>query len=158
MSENKPDWGTCPECGEELMNISDCEENLVMCTECGRTFPEPPLGPVTKKKRTRKAKKEKDLRMPFGKHKGKAISVVFAEEPGYLCWFYDAVDGNEDLKRAIVALPEFPARLAKYRERKGLKDKTLEQRIEEVVARMFAVEPTPQETDDLCDRLFHGQD
>jgi hypothetical protein len=28
----------------------------------------------------------------------------------------------------------------------------------EVGARMFAVEPTPQETDALCDRLFHGQD
>ena len=93
----------------------------------------------------------------FRQAQGQGVSVVFAEEPGYLCWFYDAVDGNEELKQAIAALPEFPARLAKYRERKGLKDKTLEQRIEEVVARMFAVEPTPQETDALCDRLFNGQ-
>jgi hypothetical protein len=68
------------------------------------------------------------------------------------------VDGNEELKQAIAALPGFPARLARYRERKGLKDRSLEQRIEEVVARMFAVDPTPQETDDLCDRLFNGQD
>ena len=105
-----------------------------------------------------KKKKREPTVMPFGKHKGKAISVVFAEEPGYLCWFHDVVDGNEELKQAIAALPEFPARLAKYRERKGLKDKTLNQRIEEVVARMFAVEPTPQETDALCERLFHGQD
>jgi hypothetical protein len=107
---------------------------------------------------SKKKRQEPAPGMPLGKHKGKALSVVFAEEPGYLCWFHDVVDGNEELKKAIAALPEFPARLAKYRERKGLKDKTLEQRIEEVVARMFAVEPTPQETDDLCDRLFHGQD
>jgi hypothetical protein len=26
-----------------------------------------------------------------------------------------------------------------------------------VVDRMFAAEPTPQETDDLCDRLFNSQ-
>jgi hypothetical protein len=45
-----------------------------------------------------------------------------------------------------------------WRERKGLKNKTLDQKIREGVARMFAVDPTPQETDDLCDRLFHGQD
>jgi hypothetical protein len=105
-----------------------------------------------------KKKRQEPTVMPFGKHKGKALSVVITEEPSYLAWFYDVVDGNEELKQAIAALPDFPARLAKYRERKGLKDKTLEQRIEEVVARMFAVEPTPQETDDLCDRLFHGQD
>ena len=66
------------------------------------------------------------------------------------------MDGYEDVKRAIAALPEFPARLAKYKERKQIKDKTLEQRIEEVVARMFAVDPSPAELDALCDELFHG--
>ena len=96
MSGKKPDWGRCPDCGEELFNISDCEENLVMCTECGKTFPEPPLGAVTKK---RKAKKGKEQRLPFGKHKGKSLEIVLAEEPGYLCWFYDAVDGNEEVSR-----------------------------------------------------------
>ena len=94
--------------------------------------------------------------MPIGKHKGKALAAVMQEEPSYLCWFYDTVDGFEDIKQAIAALPEFAARLAKYRERKQLKDKTLEQRIEEVVCRMFAVEPSPAEVDSLCDRLFNG--
>ena len=106
---------------------------------------------------SRKKKQEPATVMPFGKFRNKPLEIVFAEEPGYLCWFYDVVDGNEELKEAIAALPEFPARLAKYRERKGLKDRSLEQRIEEVVARMFAVEPTPQETDALCDRLFRSQ-
>jgi len=104
-----------------------------------------------------RTRKPKPAVMPIGKHKGKSIAAIMQEEPSYLCWFYDAVDGNEEIKQAIAALPDFPARLAKYRERKGLKDRSLEQRIEEVVARMFAVEPTPQETDALCDRLFNSQ-
>ena len=82
------------------------------------------------------------------------LQDVFAEEPGYLCWFYDAVDGNEELKQAIAALPEFPARLAKYRERRSVKH-TLEETIEDVVTRMFRVEPTQGEIDTLCDELFH---
>jgi hypothetical protein len=57
----------------------------------------------------------------------------------------------------LLALPDFPARLAQYRERKQLKDRTLERRIEEVVSRMFAVEPSPADLDALCDELFHGQ-
>jgi hypothetical protein len=102
-------------------------------------------------------KPDTEPKMPIGKHKGKAIATILAEEPSYLAWFFDTVDGYDDLKRAIAALPDFPARLAKHRERKQLKDKTLEQRIEEVVCRMFAVEPSPAELDSLCDRLFHGQ-
>ena len=103
------------------------------------------------------SKKQKPTVMPIGKFKGRALSEILNEEPSYLAWFYDHVDGNEELKQAISALPDFPARLAKYRERKEIKDRSLEQRIEEVVARMFAVEPTRQETDDLCERLFHSQ-
>ena len=149
--KKKQEWDPCPNCGDKKLHdmgkgTFDGHDNLLMCHSCGHTFPEPEM------------RKTPPTVMPFGKHKDKSLEIVLAEEPGYLCWFYDAVDGNEELKQAIAALPEFPARLAKYRERKGLKDKTLEQRIEEVVARMFAVEPTPQETDDLCDRLFNGQD
>ena len=103
-----------------------------------------------------RTKKPKPAVMPIGKHKGKALAAVMQEEPSYLCWFYDTVDGFEDIKQTIAALPGFPAILAKYRERKQLKDKTLEQRIEEVVCRMFAVEPSPAEVDSLCDQLFNG--
>ena len=104
-----------------------------------------------------KKKQAPEPGMPIGKHKGKSFATILAEEPTYLCWFYDTVEGYDDVKRAIAALPEFPARLAKYRERKQLKDKSLDQRIEEVVARMFAVEPSPAELDALCDELFHGE-
>jgi hypothetical protein len=45
--------------------------------------------------------------MPFGKHRGKPVSGVLRQDPSYLAWFCDAVDGNEGLKRAIRALPGF---------------------------------------------------
>ena len=45
--------------------------------------------------------------MPFGKYKGKPISEVFRQDRSYLTWFCDTVDGNEDIKRAIRALPGF---------------------------------------------------
>ena len=45
--------------------------------------------------------------MPFGKYKGKPISEVFRQNRSYLTWFCDEVDGNEDIKRAIRALPGF---------------------------------------------------
>ncbi len=104
----------------------------------------------------RKRKQTTEPAMPIGMHKGRSLTAILADEPSYLCWFYVTVDGYDDVKQAIAALPEFPVRLAKYNERKQIKDKTLEQRIEEVVARMFAVEPTPAELDALCDELFHG--
>ena len=104
-----------------------------------------------------RTKKPKPAVMPIGKHRGRAIAAVIQEEPSYLCRFYDTVDGFEDIKQMIAALPEFAVRLAKYRERQQIKDKTLEQRIEEVVCRMFAVEPSPAEVDSLCDQLFHSQ-
>jgi hypothetical protein len=46
--------------------------------------------------------------MPFGKHRGKTVYEVLGQDPSYLGWFHDTVDGNEGLKRAIRALPGFP--------------------------------------------------
>ena len=46
-------------------------------------------------------------KMPFGKHRGKPISEVFRQEPTYLGWFCNCVDGNEVVKKAIRALPGF---------------------------------------------------
>ncbi len=152
MKVQELDWGRCPDCGEELFNISDHEENVVMCTKCGKTFPEPPLGPVTKK---RKAKKGKELRLPFGKHKGRTLREIMHEDPSYLAWFYDSVEDQQDIKAAMEALPEFPMQLAKYRERKEIRGKSIDRRIEETVSRMFAVEPSPAQLDALCNRLFN---
>ena len=150
--KKKQEWDPCPNCGDEKLHdmgkgTLDGHDNLLMCHSCGHTFPEPEM---------RKTVRTPPTVMPFGKFRNRPLDEVFRVEPSYVAWFYETVDGNEEVKRAIAALPGFAARLAKYRERKGLKDKTIEQRIEEVVARMFAVEPTPQETDALCDRLFNG--
>ena len=100
-------------------------------------------------------KKEVEIMLPFGKHKGRTLRAVFDEEPGYLCWFYDSVEDQRELKAAMEALPEFRARLAAYRERRSVKRRTLEETIEDVVTRMFRVEPTQGEIDTLCDELFH---
>ena len=52
--------------------------------------------------------------MPFGKYRGKPISEVFRQDPSYLTWFCDNVDGSEVIKRAIRALPGFPEASGKY--------------------------------------------
>jgi hypothetical protein len=90
----------------------------------------------------------------IGMYKGRSLADVWAEDSGYLCWFYETVEGCETVKQAIASLPRFAARLTAWKEKRELKDKTLEQRIEQVVAKMFAVQPTPAELDSLCDHLF----
>ena len=57
-----------------------------------------------------------DPRMPFGKHRGKPISEVFRQDRSYLTWFCDKVDRNDDLKRAIRALPGFSGASGKNRQ------------------------------------------
>lgn len=52
--------------------------------------------------------------MPFGKHRGKAVSEVFRQGRSHLAWFCANVDGNEGIKRAIRALPGFPGASGKY--------------------------------------------
>ena len=99
-------------------------------------------------------KKEVEIMLPFGKFKGRTLGEVMHEEPTYLCWFYDTIEDQRELKAAMEALPGFPARLAAYRERRSVKRRTLEETIEDVVTRMFRVEPTQGEIDTLCDELF----
>src|SRR5208282_3939537 len=48
-----------------------------------------------------------ELKMPFGKYRGKPLSEILTCDPSYLAWFYCNVDGNEVIKRAIRALPGF---------------------------------------------------
>ena len=45
--------------------------------------------------------------MPFGKYRGKTIAEIFRQDRSYLAWFFCNVDGNEDIKRVIRALPGF---------------------------------------------------
>jgi len=56
--------------------------------------------------------------MPFGKYRGKPISEVFRQDPSYLSWFCDCVDGNEVFKQAIRGLPGFSEASWKYFQQK----------------------------------------
>ena len=112
----------------------------------------------------RKKKIDKEPTMPFGKHKGKALMAVMREEPSYLCWFVETIEGCRDIKEAIVALPGFRAEMTKHFERRHRKELTTRNLVEDTVRRMFAVEeppgpaqpPSPEQIDDLCDRLFNA--
>jgi hypothetical protein len=103
-----------------------------------------------------KKKTDAEPTMPFGKHKGKTLAAVLAEEPSYLCWFMETVEGCGEVKKAIAGLPGFREEWAKHYERKHRKEATTRQIVEETVRRMMGREqPCPESLDDLCDRLFN---
>ena len=106
---------------------------------------------------SRKKKSQREPTFPFGKHKGKTLLTVMHEEPSYLCWFADTVEGCEDVKKAIVALPGFEGEQAKYCERQRLREARLRQMVEETVLRILQPgQPAgPEPLDRLCDRLFN---
>jgi len=105
---------------------------------------------------SRKKKTDAEPTMPFGKHKGKTLAAVLAEEPSYLCWFMESVEGCGDVKKAIAGLPGFREEWAKHYERKHRKEATTRQIVEETVRRMLGGEQLcPESLDDLCDRLFN---
>jgi uncharacterized protein (DUF3820 family) len=41
--------------------------------------------------------KPEDVQMPFGKHRGKTLGDILAEEPSYLAWLSDA-----DIQSAVL--------------------------------------------------------
>jgi hypothetical protein len=85
--------------------------------------------------------------MPFGKHRGKTVSEVLGQDPSYLAWFCDTVDGNEGLKRAIRALPGFcpPNGRRRVRQVSGSVDEP------------FRVNPrlSREDLDRLCREILH---
>ncbi len=106
----------------------------------------------------RKKKTDSQPTFPFGKHKGKTLLAIMQEEPSYLCWFLETVEGCEDVKKAIVALPGFREQQVMYHDRKHRKDMGTRKLIEETVCRMLGTEQQlgPEQIDDLCDRLFNA--
>jgi hypothetical protein len=87
--------------------------------------------------------------MPFGKFAGTAVALVYEREPGYLAWFYETVDGREEVKEAIRALDGIETHLAAYRQRRQPLPKRLtpsQQEVERLMER-FAV-------DTVCEGLF----
>ena len=49
--------------------------------------------------------------MPFGKFKGQTLSWVYEQEPSYLAWFHESVDGCEEVKEPIRGLAGIEAHL-----------------------------------------------
>jgi hypothetical protein len=99
----------------------------------------------------------REPRLPIGKHKGRTLAVVLQEEPSYLCWFVETVEGCEDIKQAILALPGFREEQAKHYERKHRKEASVQKLVEETVCQALGAEgPTRQGTGDLYERLFRS--
>jgi hypothetical protein len=103
-------------------------------------------------------KTDKEITLPFGKHRGRNLASVLQEEPSYLCWFMEKVEGCRDIKEAIAELPGFREHWTSYQERKHRTELTTRQIVEETVSRMLGVgqPPSPEQLDDLCDRLFNN--
>jgi hypothetical protein len=87
--------------------------------------------------------------MPFGKHRGKSISEVLRQDPSYLAWFCDNVNGNEVFKRAIRALPGFPVASGKYFSQKPSPNKV----DQDLDVPNMGVDPSLSRED--LDRLWH---
>ncbi len=108
----------------------------------------------------KKKKADQEPTMPFGKHRGKTLAAVLREEPSYLCWLMEKVDGCEDIKQAISELPGFREEWERYFRRRHGKELTTRQVVEETVRRMLGSGQTPdseaaEALDDLCDWLFN---
>ena len=55
--------------------------------------------------------------MPFGKFKGQTLAWVYEQQPSYLAWFHETVDGYEEVREAIRALDGIQAHLTAFREK-----------------------------------------
>ena len=81
--------------------------------------------------------------MPFGKYKGETLTAVPREEPSYLCWLMEKVEGCMDVKKAVAGLPGFREEWEKYYVRKHRKELTTRKLVEETVRRMFGSRGQP---------------
>ena len=90
--------------------------------------------------------------MPFGKFKGQKLAFVYEQQPSYLAWFHETVEGCEDVKAAIRALDGIERHLTAFRERQRQSPKRLNSTQQEVEWLMGKF--TSQTIDRVCDELF----
>ena len=94
----------------------------------------------------------KTVVMPFGKFKGQTLSWVYEQQPSYLAWFHETVEGCEEVKEAIRALEGIEAHLTAFRQGKPSPPKSLtpnQQQVEWLMGK-FSVETV----DKVCEELF----
>jgi hypothetical protein len=94
--------------------------------------------------------------LPFGKFEGQTLRWVYEQEPSYLAWFHETVDGCDEIKEAIRALDGFEAHMAAFRERRQQPSpKPLtptQQQVEWLMGKFSA-----QTIDKVCEELFGGE-
>jgi hypothetical protein len=93
--------------------------------------------------------------MPFGKFKGQTLAWVYEQEPSYLAWFHETVDGCKEVKEAIRGLPGIEAHLAAFRERHSLRKPltSTQQEVEWLMGKF-----TAETVDRVCEELFGGDE
>jgi hypothetical protein len=87
--------------------------------------------------------------MPFGKYGGETLAWVYEQEPGYVAWFHETVDGCEDVKEAIRALDGIETHLTAFRQKRRQPSTTTQQEVEWLTGTFSA-----QTVDFVCDELF----
>jgi hypothetical protein len=98
--------------------------------------------------------------MPFGKFKGLAVTEIYEQQPSYLAWFHETVDGWEEIKTAIRALDGIEEHLEAYRQpqQQPVRQPTnrvtpTRQQIEWLIGKFSS-----RTVDDVCVRLFCEED
>ena len=89
-----------------------------------------------------------DIRIYFGKFKGKTINFIMEKQPNYLAWFVDNIRGQDDLIEQIKTHTQFPQAWAEYTEKQALMPKAHREEIEWRAGRF-----SQQTLDDLCNSL-----
>ncbi len=94
--------------------------------------------------------------MPFGKFEGQTLRWVHEQEPSYLAWFHETVDGCEEVKEAIRMLEGIEAHLAAFRQKRQMSPRksisSTQQEVEWLMGKFSA-----QTVDEVCDELFGGE-
>ena len=96
----------------------------------------------------KKRRKPMEPTMPYGKFAGIPVRQVLKAEPSYLAWFEQTIEGEDELKAMIRALPQFPEILVEYLRKKCRKAQA------QVAEPIMPIDQADLDT--LCDRLFHG--
>jgi hypothetical protein len=99
----------------------------------------------------------KVLVMPFGKFAGLTIPLVYEQQPSYLAWFHETVEGRDEIKEAIRALDGIEAHLAAFRQKprqpsSPRKLNPTQQDVEWLMGKFSA-----STIDKVCDELFGGK-
>ena len=55
--------------------------------------------------------------MPFGKFAGLTVALVYEQQPSYLAWFHESVEGSEEVKAVIRSLDGIEAHLTEFRQK-----------------------------------------